>query len=226
GLVETPEPITALVPIKETSERVPGKNLRLLCGRPLLHWLLDALHRSRRVGRVVVDTDSDEIERTVLELHPSTIVLRRPERLHGNQVNGNDLIEWELSQVDGERFGQFHVTSPLLTPATIDQTVDTWAASDNDSLFTVTEHHFWLFDEHGTPLNSDTSTLVRSQDLAPIFEDNNAIHLFTRRSFTARRSRIGVSPLMHPIPKIDATDIDWPDDFEIAEALMARRLNR
>ena len=75
-------------------------------------------------------------------------------------------------------------------------------------------------------LDSDTAKLVRSQDLAPIFEDNNAIHLFTRRSFTARRSRIGVSPLMHPISKIEATDIDWPDDFEIAEALMARRLNR
>lgn len=227
GLIPPPPSITALVPMKGVSERVASKNVRPLCGKPLLFWALDALHKARRVERVVVDTDDDEIAALVHEHHPDTVVLRRPEQLHGQHITGNELIGWELTQVEGEHFGQFHVTSPLLTPGTIDQAVEKYMASldaTHDSLFSVTEHHFWLFDKFGKPINSDTKKLVRSQDLAPIYEDNNAIHLFSRTSFERNGSRIGASPQMFPISKVEAIDIDWEDDFEIAEAVMKARL--
>src|SRR5690606_11456102 len=124
GLVEPPPSVIALVPMKRHSERVPDKNIRDLCGKPLLFWALDALHKARRVSQVVVDTDDDEIERLVLEHHPATTVIRRPDRLKGGAVNGNDLIRWELTQIKGDHFAQVHVTAPLLTPGTIDAAVD------------------------------------------------------------------------------------------------------
>ena len=221
--------ITALVPMKGNSERVPGKNLRVLAGKPLLYWTLSALHRARRVERVVVDTDSDEIEAAVLEHFPDTIVLRRPKYLQdANRVSGNDLIKWELSKVQGEHFGQFHVTSPLIEPLTIDRAVEAYFAGSEqyDSLMTVTEHHFWLFRADGTPVNSDTRRLVRSQDLEPLYEDNNAAHLFSRASFAATGSRIGERPQLHQIPRIEAIDIDYEDDFAIADAVMRQRTRR
>lgn len=215
--------ITALVPLKLTSERVPGKNLRPLCGKPLLFYTLDALHRAERVERVVVDADSEALADEVRRWHPSTVILRRPPHLMGGHVQGNQLIAWELTQLDGEHFGQFHVTSPFLTPETIDSAIEAFSTSPNDSLFTVTRHHFWLFREDGTPVNSDTRKLVRSQDLEPLFEDNNAAHLFSRSSFARTGSRIGRTPRMFEIPKVEAIDIDWPEDFELAEAIMRGR---
>src|SRR5690606_22349263 len=99
-------------------------------------------HKAQRVSEVVVDTDSEEIARLVREYHPSSTVLMRPDFLRdGDSVTGNDLIKWEISQVEGEHFGQFHVTSPLITPQTIDCTVAAYfdCIETYDSLMTVTE---------------------------------------------------------------------------------------
>ena len=226
GLADAPPPVTAIVPMKGESERLPGKNVRDLCGRPLLFWALDALHRSRRVTRVVVDTDSDEIEALVRELHPATVILRRPDHLLGGHITGNPLTEWALTQLDGDYFLQTHVTNPLLTSATIDRAIDTYfTADDHDSLFAVTRHYARLFDSDGEPVNHDPSLLARSQDLAPLFEDNSNLYVFSRESF-ARAGRVGKRPQMFEMDRSESIDIDWPDDFVIAEALMARRLAR
>lgn len=228
GLPAEGPKVTALVPMKGHSERVPGKNTRVVAGKPLLAWLLGTLGRARRVERIVVDTDSETIARLVREHAPEAQVLMRPEHLRdGDSVTGNDLIAWELTQVEGEHFGQFHVTSPLLEPATIDRAIaeyfDAVEAGEADSLFAVTEHHFWLFRADGSPLNSDTRRLVRSQDLEPLYEDNNALHLFSRSSFEREGTRIGQRPRLFPISKVEAVDIDYEDDIRIAEALLLTR---
>lgn len=228
GLPSEGPGITALVPMKGHSERVPGKNTRLVAGKPLLAWLLVSLTKARRIDRVVVDTDDERIAALVSEHAPTAHVLIRPDHLRdAARVSGNDLIAWEMSQVDGDHFGQFHVTSPLLMPATVDRAVgayfDAVERGEADSLFGVTEHHIWLFRADGTPLNSDTRRLVRSQDLEPLYEDNNALHLFSRASFDRTGSRIGERPRMFEVPKSEAVDIDYEDDLRIAEALLLTR---
>src|SRR5690606_14635184 len=88
--LQSPGPcIVALVPMKGESERVPGKNMRMLAGKPLLYWTLRALHESARVSRVVVDTDSEDIAALVCQEFPRTQVLMRPEELQGQMVTGN-----------------------------------------------------------------------------------------------------------------------------------------
>lgn len=226
GLLPPPPSVTALVPMKGQSERVPGKNVRDLCGKPLLFWTLDALHKARRVERVVVDTDSDEIAALVAELHPATVILRRPGHLLGGNVTGNPLTEWEMTQVDGEHFLQTHVTNPLLKPETVDAAVEKYFTAidvSHDSLFAVTEHHFRLFRADGRPLNHNPAQLARSQDLEPLYEDNSNLYVFSRTSFERAGGRIGCSPQMFPMSKVEAIDIDYEDDFALAEALMSRR---
>jgi CMP-N-acetylneuraminic acid synthetase len=226
GHVERPPTVTALVPMKGQSERVPGKNVRDLCGKPLLFWTLDALHRSRRIGQVVVDTDDDHIAELVTDHHPETLVIRRPVRLRGGRVTGNRLTEWALTKLEGEHFLQTHCTNPLLTSNTIDRAIDAYFAgvNDHDSLFGVTEHHVRLYDADGVPVNHEPSQLARSQDLEPLYEDNSNLYVFSRRSFADAAGRIGRRPQMFPMSRLEAVDIDYEDDFELAEALMARRL--
>lgn len=225
GLTKPKQSVTALVPIKEHSERVPGKNMRMLCGKPLLFWTLAALHEARHVARVVVDTDSEVVANLVREYHPRTVILMRPERLHGGAVTSTDLLEWELSQVDGEHFLQTHVTNPLLTPGTIDRAIQTYFedVKTYDSLFAVTEHRFRLFDKRGEAVNHSAGVLQRSQDLEPLFEDNSNAYIFSRKSFAAAGGRIGKKPQMFPMSKLEAVDIDYEDDFLMAEAVMRLR---
>jgi len=220
-------PITALVPMKGHSERVPGKNLRAMCNKPLFYWILDSLSRSKYIDRIVINTDSPEIARLTTTLFDVTII-DRPAHLQGDFFVANDLIAYDLSQFpDTEFFLQTHSTNPLLKTETIDRAIETFFRQNmSDSLFSVTELHTRLYWTEGTPLNHDPSNLIRTQDLEPIYEENSCLYIFSRASFETKKNRIGESPMMFPIDRFEAVDIDEEYDFLLAETLLFARLGK
>ena len=219
--------ITALVPMKGHSERVPGKNLRVMCHKPLFYWILDALSRSRFIDRIVVNTDSPEIAQGTTKLFDVTIV-ERPTELQGDFFVANDLIAYDLSQFpDTEFFLQTHSTNPLLRTETIDQAITAFFQQNKyDSLFSVTKLQTRLYWAEGTPLNHDPSKLIRTQDLEPIYEENSCLYIFSRESFNTNKNRIGGSPMMFPIDRFEAVDIDEEFDFVLAESLLFARFGK
>jgi N-acylneuraminate cytidylyltransferase len=219
--------ITALVPMKGHSERVPGKNLRTMCHKPLFYWILDALSKSKFVDRIVVNTDSPEIAQATTTLFDVTII-DRPADLQGDYFVANDLIAYDLSQFpDVEFFLQTHSTNPLLKTETIDRAIEAFfQQSEYDSLFSVTELHTRLYWSEGTPVNHDPSNLIRTQDLEPLYEENSCLYIFSRASFKTNNNRIGVSPMMFPIDRFEAVDIDEEYDFLLAESLLFARLGK
>lgn len=118
-----------------------------------------------------------------------------------------------------------HVTSPNIRPLTYSRAVSAYFHgadnNDNDSLFGVTEHRFRLFDRHRSPVNHDPHSLAMSQDLEPLYEDNSAFYLFSRTSFEENQSRIGSDPVLFPVSKLEAIDIDTEDDFKMADAILS-----
>jgi N-acylneuraminate cytidylyltransferase len=219
------EPLaTALVPMKAHSERVPNKNVRDFAGRPLYHWIMDALRSAECIAEIVVNTDSERIADEAARDFGAT-VLWRPDHLLGDMVGIQPLIEWDLQHTDAALYLQTHSTNPLLRPQTIDQAVRTFAAHEmHDSLFTVTELYTRLYWADGRPVNHDPDHMLRTQDLEPILEENSCVYVFPRTTFEQRGHRLGARPLMLPMDPLDAVDIDEPHDFEIAEAIMRLRL--
>lgn len=221
------ERIWAVVPIKAESERVPGKNTRMCGNSPLMLHALRTLEQCHLVEGVLVDTDCPKIY-AAAQVFPKVRAVMRPEHLHGNEKTANDLIPWEMSQVpETDHFMFTHVTSPLLQPTTIDRAVGTYfsGVADNkyDSLFGVTEHKFRLYDQDGSAVNHQPHGLSMSQDLKPLYEDNSAFYMFSRESFELNQSRIGSSPVMFPVSKLEALDIDTEDDFQMADAILSKR---
>lgn len=220
-------PVTAIVPMKGRSVRVPRKNIRPLAGRPLYHWVMRALMGAELVSSIVVETDSDEIAADAAEHFPRAQILRRPESLVGDEVPMNALLEWHISQLPGDVFLQTHATNPLLNSETIDAAVRAfWQEGDHDSLFTVTRWQTRFYWEDGRAINHNPEELLPTQNLPVMYEENSNIYIFTRESFAKKRRRIGVNPLLFPMDTLEAVDIDLMDQFEMAEALMARRLSR
>jgi N-acylneuraminate cytidylyltransferase len=217
-------PLTAIVPMKGHSQRVPRKNLRPIAGRPLFHWIVDTLRRSAAVTDVVVETDSDEIAASATAAFPGLRILRRPSSLMGDEVSMNSLLAWHISQLDGDRFLQTHATNPLLSAHTIDAAAAAFAApGDHDSLFGVTRLQTRLYWADGRPVNHDPAALVQTQDLPPLFEENSTLYLFTRQSFAKNGRRIGDSPLMFQTPPLESVDIDWEEDFAYCRFLLDHR---
>ena len=217
--------IVALVPMKEHSERVPKKNIRPFCGKPLFHWILIALSRSKYVDRIAINTDSLEIAEDAVK-HFDVTIIERPEHLLGNMFVANDLIAFDLTQLSGaDFFIQTHSTNPLLRTETIDRAIEAFFnQTKHDALFTVTPLYTRLYWPDGTPANHDPFNLIRTQDLEPIYEENSCLYLFSHQAFQKRDNRLGMSPMMFPIDHLEAVDIDDENDFIFAEKLMEARL--
>jgi len=223
---ETMNRITALLPMKGHSERVSNKNMRDFAGKPLYHAVMNTLLACKNIGKVVINTDSDVIREDALKHFERVEIIDRPMELRGDFVPMNDIIGYDLSQQDGEFFMQTHSTNPLLTPQTLDAAIEYFFANNAryDSVFSVTRLQTRLYWKDGKPVNHNPKELLRTQDLPPVYEENSNFFIFSKDSFkNSGNKRIGANPAMYEMNKLEAVDIDEPEDFELAELLYIKR---
>jgi CMP-N-acetylneuraminic acid synthetase len=216
--------IVAFVPMRHSSERVPGKNYRPLAGRPLYHYIVETLLNCPEISQVCIDTDSPIIIEDAQHHFPSVKVLLRPEHLRSGMTPMNDVLMHSVSQVEADLYLQTHSTNPLLRSETVSQAIALLLNSpDYDSLFGVTRWQTRFYDADGKAVNHDPEVLLRTQDLPPMYEENSNLYLFTREILEQRQNRIGKKPLLFEIERDEAWDIDEEVDFRIAEMLYLNR---
>jgi CMP-N-acetylneuraminic acid synthetase len=216
--------IVALVPIRHHSQRVPGKNYRVLDGKPLFHHILETLLACEEIAQVVVDTNSPPVLEGLRESFPMVRILERPEHLAGDGVPMNEILAYDTSQIEADFYLQTHTTNPLLSTCTIRKAVGEFIKvhPTYDSLFSVTRLQTRLWDQLGRAINHNPAILLQTQDLPPVFEENSCMYIFSRQTLLTRRNRLGERPLMYEIEAAEAWDIDEEIDFEVVEFLMRR----
>ena len=221
-----PHNITALVPMKHHSERVPRKNYRDFAGQPLFYYIIETLLKCPLISNIVVDTDSPRIRQDITVDFPTVWLLQRPLELCGDKVSMNDILLYDTTQFEADFYLQTHCTNPLLEPATITKAINTLLENypEYDSLFSVTRIQKRLWTKKGCPVNHDPAILLCTQDLPPLYEENYCIYMFTGNNLKKRKNRLGVRPLMFEMDVEEAFDIDTMADFTIAELLYAHRL--
>ena len=212
--------------MKENSERVPNKNIRDFCGKPLFHYILEALSKSKYIDEIIINTDSKKIAKNAKEFFDVTIHMRPDYLLKINSNEANLIIEDDISKIDCEYFIQTHSTNPLLKTESIDKSIeDFFNQKEYDSLFSVTPYQTRLFFENGTPVNHNPNELIKTQDLPFLYEENSCIYIFSKNSFLKNKNRVGKNPKLFPINKLEAVDIDEMEDFIFAEFLMKKELS-
>jgi CMP-N-acetylneuraminic acid synthetase len=218
--------LTAIVPMRHSSERVPGKNYRDFAGKPLFHYVVQTLLDCPQINQVVIDTDSDIVMEQCNKHFPTVLVLERPEHLKDGAIPMNDVLLNTINQVPSEFYLQTHSTNPILTAATLSAGIDTFFKQYPmyDSLFSVTRKHVRFWDSLARPINHNANILLRTQDLPPIFEENSCFYLFTKAILESKHNRIGNRPFLYEIPEAEAQDIDVELNFVMAE-LLYKNLN-
>lgn len=219
--------IFALLPMKGNSERVKNKNMRDFAGAPLYHAVMKSLLASKHVEKVVINTDSEVIAQDAKEhFGDRVMIIDRPVEIQGDFVSMNDVIAYDLSQLDGEYFMQTHSTNPLLKTETVDKAIEKFFDGLNtyDSVFGVTKVQTRFYDKDANPINHNPEELLRTQDLEPMYEENSNFYIFSKESFkNAGDKRIGVKPQIFEVNKLEAVDIDEEEDFTLAELLYKNR---
>ncbi len=214
--------LAALVPMRHHSQRVPGKNYRPLAGKPLFHYIIETLMEVPEIGEIAVDTDSESVMDGLRSNFPQVRIINRPEPLRADTVPMNEILLYDIGQVNADFYLQTHSTNPLLRSATISNAIQTLFANHPayDSLFSVTRLQTRLYDQAGRAINHDPSVLIQTQDLPPVYEENSCLYLFSGEGLIRRHHRIGEHPFMFEIDADEAWDIDEELDFAICEFLI------
>ncbi len=218
--------LTAIVPMRHSSERVPGKNYRDFAGKPLFYHVVDTLLSCKTIDQVVIDTDSLIVKEQCQIHFPSVLVLERPEHLRDGAIPMNDVLLNCINQVPSQFYLQTHSTNPILTAQTLNNGIEKFFElyPMYDSLFSVTRKHVRFWDSLARPINHNANILLRTQDLPPIFEENSCFYLFTKAILEKKHNRIGDRPFLYEIPEAEAQDIDVELNFIMAE-LLFKNLN-
>ncbi len=203
----------AIVPIKKFSERVTGKNFRLINNIPLYRYLLDKL-KLCNFDKIYIDSDSEEIKRYA-ENNKFEFIQRKSE-LAKNNASGNDLINYHSSIIKADYYFQIFITSPLLRVETINKCIEILHTKNWDSVLTSKSIYTWFWFE-GRPINYDPHNLPRSQDAKPVVMETTGLYGITRQALLENKSRIGNSPYFYEVTDAEAIDLDNEFDFNFFE---------
>jgi N-acylneuraminate cytidylyltransferase len=221
----------AIIPARGGSKGVPRKNLRLLAGRPLVTWTIEAARAARTVQRVVVSTDDAEI--ADVSRKAGAEIVERPPEISGDSASSESALLQclgELKRRDG-RLSDVSVflqcTSPLTLAEDIDGTVGTLLDGGADSAFTATAFHHFLWQAgpsgRAVAINHDAAVRPRRQDREPQFRETGAVYAMRTAGFLRAGHRFFGKTAMHVTPADRSLEIDDHLDLRLAEILIRDR---
>ena len=209
----------AFVPIRLNSRRVEGKNLRLLGGRPLMTYILDTLRDCERIDETYVYCSDPDIAR---HLPDGVKFLRRDPALDSDSTLGEEIYDAFTAEVHADLYVLAHATSPFIRPETIDEALEQVRSGNCDSAFSAEKIQTFAWYE-GRPLNYSPDNIPRTQTIEPVYIETSAFFIFPRPLWCERRRRIGDRPYMAVVDRIEGMDIDYPEDFAMAEVIASAR---
>jgi CMP-N-acetylneuraminic acid synthetase len=223
------EQVTFFLPVRKGSQRVINKSTRPFADFPggLLELKLRQLLDSQELHEIVLSTNDDlaiEIASGIKDPKQKIRVERRPEYLCKDTTALSDLIRYVPTIIDSGQILWGHVTTPFVMGEDYDRVIQQYRLdlkSGYDSLLSVSSFQNFLLNSEGRVFNSDSSEFKwpRTQDLPKLYEVNHAVFLAPRSIYLEKGNRLGVNPSLYEMNKIKSWDIDWEDDFTMAEAI-------
>ena len=216
--------ITALLPMKANSERVPNKNFRLIGGKPLYYWMLETLFAIEAIDRVIINTDADQEMFSNFIDNNKLMIRKRKPSLCGDLVSMNKIIEDDILSDSNETFLMTHTTNPLISAKTVNNAINIFVNRDKnkyDSLYSATKFQGRFYYEESVAINHNPNELLRTQDLPSVYLENSCLYLFEKSIFLDTKTRIGKKPILFETPQLESVDIDTEDDWYLANLLIS-----
>ncbi|WP_294466550.1 cytidylyltransferase domain-containing protein [uncultured Ruminococcus sp.] len=204
----------AFVPLKLNNERLPGKNTKSFKGgKPLLTYILSTLTKVNGIDEAYVYCSNEEVKKYL----PDGIkFLKRSESLDTGSTLIIDVLKAFAKDIDADVYVLTHATAPFIKPSTIETAIEKVKSNEYDSAFTVraVQEFLWI---DGQAIY-DTSRIPRTQDINNVFAETTGLYVYTKELIKSGR-RIGCNPCGIPVDFIEATDINQPIDFELAQVI-------
>ncbi len=231
--------VLGIVPARGGSKGIPRKNVRYLCGRPLLAYTAEAALKARRLTRVVLSTEDEEIARVGRE-YGLEVPFLRPTELAQDDSPTLPVVQHVLRQLlaSGDSYDAvclLQPTHPLRRAEDIDFCIGMLEDSGADAVVSVlpvpAEHnpHWTYFRAPGGNLRLSTgeaSPIPRRQSLPPAFHREGSIYVTRAPVILEQNSLFGARLLGHEVDPAQSVNIDGPHDWQRAEHLISNRLSK
>lgn len=208
--------IVAFLPAKGSSERIECKNMKLLDGKPLFLHTLEKLVSCDFIDEVYLDSESDEILNYAPYLN--YVPLKRDPLLANNKTDGHRMFYNEVSQVEADIYIQILGTSPFIKKSTIEKGVNVLKENPEiDSVVLVKKEKQYTWNEGG-PLY-DKNNIPNSIDLPDTIIETMGLYIVRKDVAHTNKQRFGDNVYLLKAEAIEAVDVNFPDDFELAEII-------
>jgi CMP-N-acetylneuraminic acid synthetase len=226
--------ILGIVPARQGSKRLPRKNLRLLGGKPLVAWSIEAARASRRLARLVVSSDDAEVLDIAAGYDPG-LALARPAELADDESPAIDFVRHALEVLERDGHKPFDAvaivqpSSPLTLPEDIDATIELLITSGADSAVSVMQldhavHPLKMKVLQGDrllPYLEEERGRMAAHQLPTIYARNCSVYVTRRRAIDAGQV-IGDDCRGYVMPRERSLDINEELDLQFAEFLVSR----
>ena len=209
--------VALFIPIKLKNQRLPGKNLMELEGKPLCHYIFETVDKLDMIEKKYVFCSDPQI---CSYIKGNIEFLQRDKALDGSEVKGLEIIEAFVNAVDADVYVLTHVTQPFTKASSIENALKKVLYEGYDSAFSarVLKDYCWF---QGKPLNYNMQDIVVTQDLEPVYMETGAFFIFKKEVFKKYHQRIGKTQYLYEEDAYEAIDIDEKEDFEFAQAAAA-----
>lgn len=206
----------AFVPIKMNNERLPGKNTKAFSnGRPLIDYILQTLKTVDQVDEIYVYCSNPEIRAFLPE---GVKFLQRSPHLDLSTTSFNEVLTSFARDVEADIYVLTHATAPFIKAQTFDTAITAVKSGNYDSALSVMKLQEFIWKD-GKPFNYSTDNIPRTQDLEPLYTETCGMYVYTRDLILEHNRRVGFRPCLVEVSKIEACDINEPDDFLMADAM-------
>jgi len=223
----------AVIPARGGSKRIPRKNIRDFCGRPMIAWPIEAALESGCFDRVVVSTDDAEIA-AIARREGADVPFMRPAELADDHAPTRPVINHAITFVEGqsgdvETVCCIYPTTPFVDAQILRDALDRLQQSGADFVFAAAGYAVpiqWAFrivEDGSTEWFNSEHWLTRSQDLEPAYHDAGQFYWGKAEAFLADRDMVSRTSLPYVMPRARVHDIDTPEDWELA-ALVFRAM--
>ncbi len=228
----------AFIPARGGSKGVPGKNIKEICGKPLIAWTIEAAKRAEGIDRVIVTTDDEAIAAVARE-YGAEVPFMRPAELSSDTASAIDVYlhatEFVMNET-GEKIDKFMVllpTVPLRTEKHIDEAIAQFNRDEATTLISFAEAEvpaswYHVTDDNGRVHNAGFgagATMGNRQANETYIVPNGAIYILDYELLKTKRTYYCDNTVAYVMKREDSIDIDYPIDFEFATCLMQKRTN-
>jgi len=216
--------VIAFIPVRGGSKSIPLKNIKPLCGKPLVCWNIEALENCTEVDEIVVGTDSDDIWKIVESRNYTKTHLYRRSAQNASDTASSESVMLEYIEcaklAKDDVFMLVQATSPLTETIHFTEALQTYKEGKYDSMLTCVRNYRFFWNEDGSSMNYDYMNRPRRQNFSGMLMENGAFYINTVGNILSNGNRLGGNIGIYEMPEYTATEIDEPDDWMILEKLM------